>query len=384
MSTHDADEENRDDLEVVDLTEHIDNQILSSDSSHTNFHISNDNSNDHRDQNQMEVNEAYAVETAPVVQAATETNEAGQEDEPLDNEDAPRGIADSDMGWLDNYDQDNGSDTDMGSDNTIDHNPFPDDVHAHSDEEDDVWRSECRETCRKKWVNLHLKSQFRKCRLAEAIDLLVQLQESNKKLHRKINGKNRKIGELEAEIERLRGRRGLHTEITWQIHLRNFILGNINVLPFGLGTYEKLYKLCCRESNIAPHPRQVLPGLELVAPDLSPQAAVQHVAALQEFNFEGLPLKTQFKILQHLLCFYGKKIHVLSRLDPYQPPALENSEEDPRLLYRFHIGDAPVNLTHATLPNALLAPLLVCKKLHFWGSYLFYGENTFAFSSLGE
>lgn len=94
MSSHDADEENRDDLEVVDLTEHIGNQILPPNLSHTNFHIGNENSNDSRDQNQMEVDEAHGAETAPVIRAATETNETGQED-------APRGMADSDMGWLD-------------------------------------------------------------------------------------------------------------------------------------------------------------------------------------------------------------------------------------------------------------------------------------------
>lgn len=101
----------------------------------------------------------------------------------------------------------------MDFDNTIDHNPFPDDVNAHSDEEDDFWNSECRETCRKKWFNLHLKSQFRKCRLAEATDLIRKFQERNKDLHRTVNKLKREIGELETEIVRLRRRRGLHTEI---------------------------------------------------------------------------------------------------------------------------------------------------------------------------
>ncbi|PHH80725.1 hypothetical protein CDD80_73 [Ophiocordyceps camponoti-rufipedis] len=34
--------------------------------------------------------------------------------------------------------------------------------------------------------------------------------------------------------------------------------------------------------------------------------------------------------------------------------------------------------------SALLAPLLVNKNWHFWGSHCFYGNNSFAFSSIGE
>jgi hypothetical protein len=54
------------------------------------------------------------------------------------------------------------------------------------------------------------------------------------------------------------------------------------------------------------------------------------------------------------------------------------------LLRRFHIGSSSVNLTMATKPQELLAALQVCKKWHVWGCHLFYGQNRFAFSSLGE
>ncbi|OAA50612.1 hypothetical protein NOR_01062 [Metarhizium rileyi] len=78
---------------------------------------------------------------------------------------------------------------------------------------------------------------------------------------------------------------------------------------------------------------------------------------------EILPPEIQFRILQISLCFYGQKVHVLSRLDPFNEPSLTtgvlgNDPENPKLLHRFHVGDSPVSLTFAMLPKELLAPLL--------------------------
>ena len=114
--------------------------------------------------------------------------------------------------------------------------------------------------------------------------------------------------------------------------------------------------------------------------------------------FRGkLPLEVQKRILEHLLIFPGNVVHALSRFDPDCPPypgrepPVPDREELPRnqsgqhaLPRRFHIGDGPVSLHYATMPNILLAPLLVCKWWCFLGTHIFYGRNTFAFSSLGE
>lgn len=95
----------------------------------------------------------------------------------------------------------------------------------------------------------------------------------------------------------------------------------------------------------------------------------------------------QIKILRYYFNLTEDSIHVISRLDEFVVPQAEepDTEWEPRLLHRFHIGTGPVNLTYdAIKPNDLLAPLLVCSQWHFWGSTFFYSQNRFVFSSLGE
>ncbi|KAG6005177.1 hypothetical protein E4U21_000369 [Claviceps maximensis] len=282
------------------------------------------------------------------------------------------------------------NDTSAGFEAGFDDNPFLQDINAFSDEEDDAWfQQQGDESLREIWNNLHTKSQFRKARLGIAM-ILVQKQDAKmKSLTSKIREQGRKINELTALAEHITRRGTLLTEVTWSCYLKLFLLGEVSQLPFDLTSYEKIYKRSCRESNIAPHPRQLIPGLELIPPGLTEVPAVQPVYDLQQFNFEGLSPKVQFRILQHALCFHKQRIHVLSRLDPYQPPVIDNDDLEnadflPSLLHRFHVGDEPVSLTNATLPSVLLAPLLVCKKFNFWGASIFYGENRFTFSSLGE
>lgn len=99
-----------------------------------------------------------------------------------------------------------------------------------------------------------------------------------------------------------------------------------------------------------------------------------------------IPDKIQFQILRHIFDFQGKVVHAISRLDPHH--ALDevpmNRNQRPSFLHRLHVGRTPVSITFAPDPNVFLAPLLVCRRWHFWGSHIFYGKNTFAFSSLGE
>lgn len=99
-----------------------------------------------------------------------------------------------------------------------------------------------------------------------------------------------------------------------------------------------------------------------------------------------LPIGVLIRILKYMLLFKGLPVHAISRLDPfYIPHAVPVTPGGrPTYLRKFHIGTASVSLTYAPGPSILLAPLLVCRRWHYVGSTIFYGENTFAFSSLGE
>lgn len=102
-------------------------------------------------------------------------------------------------------------------------------------------------------------------------------------------------------------------------------------------------------------------------------------------SFRQLPLEVHVGILKHLVILNGP-VHVLSRLDAFETGCDDLLDEDGevRLINKFHVGTSRVSLATATDPQTLLAPLLACQMWHYLGSTIFYGRNTFAFSSLGE
>ncbi|KAL2019387.1 hypothetical protein VTK56DRAFT_9678 [Thermocarpiscus australiensis] len=108
------------------------------------------------------------------------------------------------------------------------------------------------------------------------------------------------------------------------------------------------------------------------------------------FPFEKLPGKIQAEILKLILHKEGHVIHCLSRLDPFVPPASFSSEEElgdyrSGLTKRFFWGKRECNITHDGFdPNEVVSLLSVSKRMFFLGVHIFYGSNTFAFSSLGE
>ncbi|AEO59084.1 hypothetical protein MYCTH_2307046 [Thermothelomyces thermophilus ATCC 42464] len=108
------------------------------------------------------------------------------------------------------------------------------------------------------------------------------------------------------------------------------------------------------------------------------------------FSFEKLPWELQARILKLILHKRDRIIHCLSRLDPFvQPDDFPGAEDLGQtrsgLMNRFFWGKRNCSLTHDGVePNRLLAILSVSKRLHFLGVHIFYGLNTFAFSSLGE
>lgn len=101
-----------------------------------------------------------------------------------------------------------------------------------------------------------------------------------------------------------------------------------------------------------------------------------------------LPPHLLARILGFALSYKGRLVHCISRLDPHKEPVepLPPMDKDKRsgLLHRFHVGGSSCSITFTTKPNNLLAPLLVSKAWLFLGVHAFYGQNTFAFSSLGE
>lgn len=159
--------------------------------------------------------------------------------------------------------------------------------------------------------------------------------------------------------------------------------------------WSEIYKLACREGNMSPKIFLIHPGFKLQTPTGFEAARAQHRAetfappeAEIQSQLPRLPPDVQIRILRHLLVFGEQKIHVLSRLDSSQPESWEDIPKDsagtPRFFNRFHIGGGTTSVIWALDPQHVLSALSVCKLWHVWGCHLFYGLNTFTFSSLGE
>ncbi|KAJ2906514.1 hypothetical protein MKZ38_001495 [Zalerion maritima] len=103
--------------------------------------------------------------------------------------------------------------------------------------------------------------------------------------------------------------------------------------------------------------------------------------------FDGLPTNVMVRIMKELLHVDKHVINCISRLDPTEPPMFSpriNQNVSSGLPKRFHWGNKTCNITYAVKPNDFLAPLRVNKRFCWLGVHVFYGLNTFAFSSLGE
>ncbi|KAI0441426.1 hypothetical protein F4803DRAFT_576466 [Xylaria telfairii] len=100
------------------------------------------------------------------------------------------------------------------------------------------------------------------------------------------------------------------------------------------------------------------------------------------FNFDGLPIAIQCRIWK-LVIPNSEMIHCLSRLDPRTPP-LDCVANVVHFPIRFHIGNSICNIAKADKPSRFLRLFQVSKRWYYALAHLFYGTNTFAFSSLGE
>ena len=108
------------------------------------------------------------------------------------------------------------------------------------------------------------------------------------------------------------------------------------------------------------------------------------------FPFENLPWEIQGKILQQVLYKEGQLVHCISRLDPFEAPASfpDDTELGARrsgLPKRFFFGRGACSIARGGGdPGEELGVLAASRRMHFLGVHIFYGLNTFAFSSLGE
>lgn len=163
--------------------------------------------------------------------------------------------------------------------------------------------------------------------------------------------------------------------------------------------WDRVYTAACREGNMSP--RITHPGLRLRAAfqldrdnahDLEVEFQQVTVQAEPQAQLPQLPHNVQLEILRHVLVFdKDTKIHVISRLDQFDRPQTTadipmDEDGNPLFFHRFCIGryGQSTSVRYAQKPAHVLAVLGVCKLWHVWGCHLFYGLNTFAFSSLGE
>ncbi|KAL0934169.1 uncharacterized protein CTRU02_210968 [Colletotrichum truncatum] len=264
-----------------------------------------------------------------------------------------------------------------------------------------------------------------------------ELQNQVRSLNNACNQKDARIQALQAEIQR-KALGQSKTIRRWPTELRRHLENHPQAL-----TYNKIYALCCKEENMSCKTLVVHPNLRLRRPtSAETEAAISHAFLASDseseadeaeghqngerpvdhspkpdeifvreqepnqhrqksvgyqlsgdshqpsnhFAFQQLPVNIRVNILKFTLVQEDKLIHCISRLDPFICPEspIEPDARKSGLLHRFHLSGASCNVSCAIKPNEHLRVLLVCKEWCFLGVHVFYGLNTFAFSSLGE
>ncbi|KAJ4393786.1 hypothetical protein N0V93_003001 [Gnomoniopsis smithogilvyi] len=188
----------------------------------------------------------------------------------------------------------------------------------------------------------------------------------------------------------------------WKDEVRDFYSSTDEPLDPDSEAWETVWKAQYKQGNIPVNLTLLHPDIRLKKPEdfmdsdsiASQDSEIPYFGApvissprRADFNgFDKLPAAILVNILDQALFFAGRVVHIFSRLDPYQPPADRRTAE--RLPGRIYISNgerAYISLTYDTIsPNKLLSPLRVNRKWNFFGAHIFYGRNTFAFSSFGE
>ncbi|VUC37858.1 unnamed protein product [Clonostachys rosea] len=245
-----------------------------------------------------------------------------------------------------------------------------------SDAEEPLWSLQhCQESCKPQWQRIHVKSYKRKCRV-------IRLTQENRQLRARLREQDAEIEDLKARLATRRQVRGRY-KATWYELLR--LRDNRENLPNGTAvSWAAIYKKSCSEGNMSPSPTFLHPRLKLRSPYPRDEQKEPPTTEERFVLWARLPANVQLEVLRHLLVFKDSPVHAISRLDFYKEPRRppRNCLGKISYLHRFHIGIRSVSLTFALNPQKVLAPLAVCKKWNTWGCYLFYGQNTFALSSL--
>ncbi|KAI3399019.1 hypothetical protein diail_8046 [Diaporthe ilicicola] len=245
----------------------------------------------------------------------------------------------------------------------------------------------------------------RACR-QQAKDAAKQLEIANKKIEKRedeIKKLRNDLAKAREEIARLKRRLGIpvsprSNEKSWSDKLRQH-------LDLGEGSYEDVWQSSYKALNISIKLDKVHPQVRLIPKgddedsDLGQDPPVEPILDQDQGQDQGsrsripqLPDSILCKILTELLTMDGL-VHCFSRLDPFCAPVdfpteneLGNSSTGIR--GRFFISKArcsDISLTHDTEnPQTVLAVLSVSRKLSWLSTHIFYGTNTFAFSSISE
>lgn len=273
-----------------------------------------------------------------------------------------------------------------------------------------------------------LKGRLRRLekRVASKLEMIRQKNVKLRRLVPTLVRLRQELRDKDAEIERLRGilrlnhidpddRSGRVRSVPnpntatrarpggWKVNARNYYNSpSYNPVKINLAAWEEVWKAQYKQGNISINLTLLHPDIRLRHPKNnhpifstssgesdSTRSSTPFDPAPAPANFRGfdkLPNTTLIKILNEVLHFSGQVVHVFSRLDPYEPAADYRTAR--RLPGRIYISNgvrAYISLTRDTLcPRGLLSPLCVNRRWHFFGAHIFYGTNTFAFSSFGE
>lgn len=188
----------------------------------------------------------------------------------------------------------------------------------------------------------------------------------------------------------------------WKHNARNYYNSLSNSAPGerNLGAWEEVWKAQYKQSNISVNLNLLHPDIRFKQPEDDDTSAPENLGDTSGFRppFDPAPLQADFKffdklptailikILNEILLFSGQVVHIFGRLDPYSRPA--DYQTARRVPGRIYVSDGKrtyISLTRDTLcPRNLLSPLCVNRKWYFFGAHIFYGTNTFGFSSFGE
>lgn len=175
----------------------------------------------------------------------------------------------------------------------------------------------------------------------------------------------------------------------WQHKLREYLAGRCS--------YSAAWRESQRALNMPLDITKTHPGIRFVPKDghdarSNPPPNESPIRAMMPPGVQ-LPDNVLLCILDHLLHYQGMLVHCISRLDYFRAPTSfpgdeELGEERTGIKGRLFFSkrqQTPVSITYDTLdPNTVLAPLLVSRKWMFYGVHVFFGKNTFSFSSIGE